>query len=99
MMISLTQPRNANLARLIYSFVAKSHSSTQVWVRIPLFGSGKTDTWDWWDEFRCVANMDKRFLVSLEIDSDQSLDESRIKRWLGEPVKNIVISTRLRIYF
>ena len=56
--------------------------------------SSKTDTWEWWDIFRGCANTEKRLFLALSLDKE-SPDESRVERWLGEPVKAIILSTNL----
>ena len=52
------------------------------------------DTWQWWDVFRGCANTEKRLFLALSLDKDPP-DESRLERWLGEPVKALILSTSL----
>ena len=52
------------------------------------------DTWEWWDIFRGCANTEKRLFLALSLDKDGT-DELRLERWLGEPVKAIILSTSL----
>ena len=89
-----------NLCRIVYSFVARG-AGPQVWLRIPLNNQttlsdpeGRSDTWDWWHDFRANANYEKRLGLALELDENPP-DETRLQRWLGEPVKAIVVNTRL----
>ena len=52
------------------------------------------DTWEWWDVFRGCANTEKRLFLALSLDKDPP-DELRLERWLGEPVKALILSTSL----
>ena len=52
-----------------------------------------SDPWDWWDRFRANANFEKRVGAVLEIDAEAPA-EHRLKRWLGEPIKALVVNTR-----
>ena len=54
----------------------------------------ESDTWEWWDVFRGCANTEKRLFLALSLDIDLP-DELRLQRWLGEPVKALIISTGL----
>ena len=53
-----------------------------------------SDTWEWWDVFRGCANTEKRLFLALSLDKGIP-DEDRLERWLGEPVKALIISTSL----
>jgi protein arginine N-methyltransferase 5 len=53
-----------------------------------------TDPWDWWDRFRSNSNTEKRLNLALVLDGDVP-DQQRLKRWLGEPIKCLVIATSL----
>ena len=52
------------------------------------------DTWEWWDVFRGCANTEKRLFLALSLDKELP-DELRLERWLGEPVKALILSTGL----
>ena len=54
----------------------------------------ESDTWEWWDVFRGCANTEKRLFLALSVDKDLP-DELRLERWLGEPVKALILSTGL----
>ena len=54
------------------------------------------DTWDWWNRFRLTANSEKRLGLALELTADLP-DAPEIARWLGEPVRCLVIPTHLFI--
>lgn len=49
-----------------------------------------SDTWQWWNSFRLHADFDSKVFVSLEISADIPSEEE-LKRWLGEPVANLII--------
>ena len=62
-------------------------------------GDGATDegdTWQWWNTLRGAANAEKRLYVALEVDKEEA-DNEVVYRWLGEPVKCLILSTRYRI--
>ena len=56
--------------------------------------NSQSDTWEWWDVFRGCANTEKRLFLALSLDKDPP-DEMRLERWLGEPVKALILSTNL----
>ena len=78
----------------------------QIWVRVPLAlqkslaaqASGgddeQLDTWHWWNDFRSTANGERKFGVVLDVGSLTAVDDFTLKRWLGEPVKALVVNTR-----
>lgn len=94
-MFDVNGPNNVNLSRMIYSYLLKTHNS-QVWVRIPLNKTEKmpSDPWHWWDQFRSNINTEKRVNVVLVLDKEFP-NADRLRRWIGEPVKALVISTNL----
>uniref|UniRef100_G3MLH5 Protein arginine N-methyltransferase n=2 Tax=Amblyomma TaxID=6942 RepID=G3MLH5_AMBMU len=50
------------------------------------------DPWEWWNVFRNLAGPEKRLGLALRLTADIP-DESTVRRWLGEPVRCIVLST------
>lgn len=52
------------------------------------------DTWQWWNAFRCAANFEKKLSIALELSADLP-DPEAIDRWLGEPVKCLIVPTHL----
>jgi len=81
-----------------------------VWMRLPMISAEMTskqfernseeaieddgDTWSWWNTFRCVANFERKLSLALELTADLP-DDSTLERWLGEPIKCLVIPTHL----
>ncbi len=76
-MLRLSQADNANLSRIMYTFLVKN-PVPQVWVRVPMNveecaadvgakDKSSLDAWNWWDAFRSAANYDKKLGVVLEI--------------------------------
>ncbi|XP_077538137.1 protein arginine N-methyltransferase 5-like [Haemaphysalis longicornis] len=55
---------------------------------------GDDDPWEWWSAFRSVCGPEKRLGLVLRL-TEQLPSERRLARWLGEPVKCIVVSTAL----
>jgi len=93
-MVSLNAPNNVNLSRMIYSHMLK-YANCQIWVRVPMNPYKVLDEpWHWWDNFRGTANTEKRLSLALVLDETMP-DPHRLKRWLGEPVKCIIIPTRM----
>ncbi|KAL4219133.1 Protein arginine N-methyltransferase 5 [Mactra antiquata] len=52
------------------------------------------DTWEWWNTFRTMCDTNKRVSVALELTEDLP-DERSLQRWLSEPIKAVVLSTKL----
>jgi protein arginine N-methyltransferase 5 len=52
------------------------------------------DTWHWWNNFRITANFEKKLSLALELTADLP-DAVDIDRWLGEPIKCLVVPTHL----
>lgn len=52
------------------------------------------ETWLWWSKFHECLEWDKRIGVVLEISADLP-SQDIIKRWLGEPVKAIIVPTSI----
>uniref|UniRef100_A0A1B6CEQ6 Protein arginine N-methyltransferase n=1 Tax=Clastoptera arizonana TaxID=38151 RepID=A0A1B6CEQ6_9HEMI len=108
-MITLTHHKNDNLARIINGKLINNFVPT-IWVRIPMVAPSETaysyrknkgkliteNTWQMWNKFRSLCNSDRRLGIALEVTSDLP-SEDEILRWLGEPIKCIVLSTDIFI--
>ena len=104
LLLPVRGPHNVNLSRVLLSYMTEN-SSRQIWLRLPIAadpplarvsGDEETDPWEWWDTIRCNADFEKRLNVALDLTSAESLpDEMALKRWLGEPIKALVISTAI----
>lgn len=76
--------------------------SYQVWIHLPMSlpqrneGVEPEDTWEWWNKFRCFCDYDKKVGLALEL-SNRLPEPHQLKRWLGEPVKCLIIPTKLFI--
>lgn len=99
--LTLTQPNNVQLAKLISE---KLHSgfSYSVWVNVPLIHPSRYspiaeqeyDSWEWWNDFRTFCDYDKRLGLALDLcDVKHFLPACELNRWIGEPVKALVIPT------
>ena len=54
------------------------------------------DTWEWWNDLRRYCNYDRRLCVALELqDAAHAPSQEELNRWVGEPVKVIIIPTSL----
>lgn len=108
-LIKLNRPNNINLARVISTkLTSKSNCVRQVWVQVPMTAISvaanyyrqnresepEPNTWEWWNHFRSICNFDSKLGVALELTADLPSDIC-ISRWLGEPVKCLIISTEI----
>ncbi|XP_022115769.1 protein arginine N-methyltransferase 5 [Pieris rapae] len=109
-MISLHSKHNTNLAKILQTYQETSNFPTLIWTCVPMFckrtlrnsedlEDNKCDvaydeTWYWWSRFHQNMNWDKRVGVVLEISADLPSNDI-IKRWLGEPVKAIILPTHV----
>ncbi|XP_026725879.1 protein arginine N-methyltransferase 5 [Trichoplusia ni] len=99
-----------NLARILNSYYETSHHPSLIWAQVPMTCS-KTmkkcaesesgddsaawdEPWLWWSKFHERLEWDKRVGVALELSADLPSEEI-IKRWLGEPVKAIIVPTSI----
>lgn len=56
--------------------------------------SAWNETWLWWSKFHERLEFDKRVGVALELSADLPTEDV-IQRWLGEPVKAIIVPTSI----
>ncbi|XP_014210081.1 protein arginine N-methyltransferase 5 [Copidosoma floridanum] len=54
------------------------------------------NTWHWWNQFRTVCDYDRKLNVALIVSHDLP-DPQEIDRWVGEPVKCLIIPTTVFI--
>ncbi|KAL3276952.1 hypothetical protein HHI36_012317 [Cryptolaemus montrouzieri] len=105
--IHLKQRNNLNLARIIYQKILSSYTLS-IWLTIPMVHLSrystlcgpdeKEDTWDWWNDFRIHCRYEKRLGLVLELPDVKHIPSPcEIDRWLGEPVKALLINTSLFI--
>lgn len=52
------------------------------------------EPWHWWSKFHEYMGWDKRVGVVVEIPADLP-PQDVLKRWLGEPIKAIIVPTSL----
>ncbi|XP_039286145.1 protein arginine N-methyltransferase 5 [Nilaparvata lugens] len=54
------------------------------------------DTWEWWNRARTITGWQKRVMVALELCADMpAVTDLQIQRWLGEPVRALVLPTHV----
>ncbi|XP_015174436.1 PREDICTED: protein arginine N-methyltransferase 5 [Polistes dominula] len=100
--------RNINLARIINNKLLGT-CNYQIWVQIPMENPlkqalsyrGEEDvavenSWEWWNSFRAVCDYEKKLAIALVISHDLPEPEE-IDRWLGEPVRCLILPTTLFI--
>jgi len=107
-MISLDGRPQMNLARIINDWCQVQHVHVpNVLIKVPMvnplnrashYRKGSKEefegTWLWWNRFRLQCNSDKRCLLLLEVGADLPSREELL-RWLGEPIKAILLPTSL----
>lgn len=83
--------------------------SMQLWLRIPLslYGASQTpesgttnndsnmDSWSIWNRIRLMCDHNERLSPALEVTADLPEDDASLDRWLGEPVKALIVPTSL----
>ncbi|KAK9874884.1 hypothetical protein WA026_005696 [Henosepilachna vigintioctopunctata] len=105
--IYLNQANNTNLARIVYNKLLCMYS-VSIWLTVPMAypsrknelcdPTEKEDTWNWWNDFRSYCKYEKRLGLVLELPDIHNIPStSEIDRWLGEPVKALIIHSSLFI--
>lgn len=104
-MLYLRRKSNPMLAHMLFNlFTAGCHS--QYWITLPMLhissfsplcnGDKVEDTWEWWNDLRTLCHYDKHLCLALEVpDIKYSISDLKVERWLGEPVKALIIPTNL----
>lgn len=101
--------RNINLAKTIADKLA-SPLNFQVWLQVPMENPVKRvafyrdeenlseitaeSPWEWWNAFRVICDFDRKLGVALIVSNDLP-EEEEISRWLGEPIKCLILPTTL----
>jgi len=102
-MVKLRDGNCVNLARILSNTVAKDQGNQQVWVQVPMSVPNcntyakdpipeQDSPWHWWNRFRLMGNMTSKLSLCLEI-GETSPGEQEILRWMGEPIKTILLHT------
>ena len=53
----------------------------------------QTDSWSIWNRIRLLCDHNDKLSVALEITEDLPEDNSALQRWIGEPVKAVIVPT------
>ena len=53
------------------------------------------DSWHWWNQIRNLCDYHRKLNPVLELNSKVIQDDDVIKRWLGEPLKAVIIPTHV----
>ncbi|XP_073973085.1 protein arginine N-methyltransferase 5 [Rhodnius prolixus] len=61
---------------------------------VPESKSDENDTWHWWNNMRLTCASDRKIGLCLELSADLP-SQDILNRWLGEPIKNLMIPTSL----
>lgn len=54
-----------------------------------------TDTWEWWNQIRNLCDNHRKLAPVLELNNKNLKDDEQIRRWLGEPLKAIILPTNI----
>ena len=68
--------------------------TTQLMVRIPLLqqvDGTEVDGWNSWNDLRLLCDQNPRLQVCLEFTADLPETDLELQRWLGEPVRSVII--------
>lgn len=110
-LLQMKHGKNMNLARNLNEHLLSGYFQQHFWVQVPLRAPGdclddifegeeknedteEEDTWEWWNMFRTMCDTNKRINVALELTEDLP-SEKILQRWLAEPIKVVVLSTKL----
>lgn len=104
-MLKLPQAINTNLAQVLYNKMLSS-ANYQIWIQLPMIHPSKfspicdenekEDSWEWWNNLRTHCYYSKQLCLALELPDTKNLPSTNeIDRWIGEPVKVLIISTTL----
>ena len=99
--------RAPNFAASIQQLCSAS-SYQQLWIKIPLsvpldFRNSRlnmtdvTDGWEVWDSLRHLVGHNDRLFCCLELSEDLPDDEMELRRWAAEPLKALILPTRIFI--
>lgn len=86
-----------NLARLV-NVALHDNVFVNFYVRVPMCGSnddndrGATDTWKLWSAFSAACDYHRSVYLALELSVDLP-DQQELDRWLGEPIKAVIVPT------
>ncbi|XP_045761117.1 protein arginine N-methyltransferase 5 [Maniola jurtina] len=109
LMLNLHSRNVNNLARNLHTYLESSHHPSLIWACVPMIcqrtvkanKSEENDNvevwnepWYWWTMFHERMNWDKRIGLVVEIPADLP-PQDVLKRWLGEPIKAIIVPTSL----
>ncbi|XP_048507266.1 protein arginine N-methyltransferase 5 isoform X2 [Athalia rosae] len=102
--------RNINFARMMHNKATTTYT-VQIWVQVPMENPAKQantyrsdrgdddpveSTWEWWNSFRLVCDFHVKLGVALIVSHDIPSSEE-IDRWLGEPVRCLILPTTIFI--
>ncbi|XP_029658740.1 protein arginine N-methyltransferase 5 [Formica exsecta] len=99
--------KNVNLARIISDKISNNNTNFQIWIQVPMENpirqaySYRTEDcpadenpWEWWNAFRTICDYNKRLGVALIVSHDVP-EMEEIDKWLGEPVRCLILPTTI----
>ncbi|XP_050447264.1 protein arginine N-methyltransferase 5 [Cataglyphis hispanica] len=99
--------KNVNLARIISDKVSNNNTNFQIWIQVPMENPirqaysyraedcpADENPWEWWNTFRTICDYNKKLGVALIVSHDVP-EMEEIDKWLGEPVKCLILPTTI----
>ena len=84
--VPLCNPKELIDSSLMSDAVSTDHKSNEV--------EKEDDPWQWWNLVRNLCNNHRKLAPVLLLNGKETRDDVRIRRWLGEPLKAVIIPTK-----
>lgn len=83
-----------NLARIV-NITLYDNMFINFFIRVPMSTTNNTiDTWKLWSAFSTACDYHKSVYLALELSTDLP-DQQELNRWLGEPIKAVIMHTSI----
>ena len=82
-----------NFAQCITQYLSTPSASMALWLTVPLVDG----SWDTWDSIRFQCHHHRNLGVALQLGNTLP-ERDDIRRWLGEPVKALIVSMNAFVY-
>lgn len=95
MLPSLKPHHCINFARIIHQCMLQ-YSIQNYWIPITLSASLNVDLWNNWSQLSRICGYHHKLSIAIKISSKFSdLSELKLSRWISEPIRAIIIPTKL----
>lgn len=83
-----------NLARIV-NITLYENMFVNFFIRVPMSTTNNTiNTWKLWSAFSTACDYNKSVYLALELSTDLP-DQQELNRWLGEPIKAVIVNTSI----